>query len=287
MTITNAALAKKLTSKYKDQFKATKNRTFGLSKKDIGTENWKFRRLITNVMVSGSNEDNVITAAIEIFKQFPTMKDLGLATEAPLVKIMNANHVRFSKTKARNITAIAYHLNSIKSGVVPWESHVLEAMPGVGHHVAQTVRALAFDIPSFSVDLHVRRIAKRIGLATEKASDLKVEKACREGIRDCDILPAYSRSFVEFGKETCGATPDCGNCFIKKDCATGSGIAVKAVKKTAHKHAAVKDGRYGVVAGSSEIEYFVTVNGSKVSCNCKGYRFKRTCSHVKTISGEI
>lgn len=285
--IDNVELMTKLTAKYKKQFKATQNRTFGLAKKDIGTENWKFRRLITNVMVGGSNEDNVIAAAIEIFKQFPTMKDLGLATESPLVKIMNAHNVRFSKTKARNITAIAYHLFSDEFGVVPWESHVLEALPGVGHHTAQTVRGLAFNVPSFSVDLHVRRIAKRIGLATEKASDKAVEKALREGIRDCEILPAYSRAFVEFGKETCGAEPDCGNCFIKEQCNTGSGVAVKTPAKKAHKHIAVKDGRYGVVAGSSETEYFVTVNGDKVSCNCKGYRFKRTCSHVKTINGEV
>jgi endonuclease-3 len=287
MTITNAALAKKLTSKYKDQFKATKNRTFGLSKKDIGTENWKFRRLITNVMVGGSNEDNVIAAAELIFRSYPNPKALAHADRPVLVGIMNKNHVRFSKNKAVNITKVASIIENCEDGVVPRERELLESMPGVGPHVAQTVRALAFNVPSFSVDLHVRRIAKRIGLATEKASDLKVEKACREGIRDCDLLPAYSRAFVEFGKEICGAEPDCGNCFIKKDCATGSGIAVKAVKKTAHKHAAVKDGRFGVVAGSSETEYFVTVNGSKISCNCKGYRFKRTCSHVKTITGEI
>jgi endonuclease-3 len=249
MTISNADLVNKLTKKYKKQFTATRNRTFGLPKARINTNEWIFRRLITNVMVGGSNEDNVIAAATEIFKQYPTMKDLAIATKSPLVAIMNSHNVRFSGRKADYIVDIAIILIEQEGGIVPWESHVLEALPGVGHHVAQTVRALAFDMPSFSVDLHVRRIAKRIGLATEKASDSKVEKALREGIRDCDILPEYSRAFVEFGKETCAHTPDCANCFIKDECNTGSGVKADPVEAKVAKRKA-KTGKYEVVAGS-------------------------------------
>ena len=284
--IANNELAQLLTSKYKSQFKATQTRTFGLAEKDIGTENWKYRRLITNVMVAGSHEDLVISAAIEIFKQFPTMKDLGLATDDPLVKIMNSYHVRFSKTKAKNIRKVASIIANCEDGVVPSKREQLEAMPGIGRHTSSIVRALAFNTSSFGVDLHVRRIAKRIGLVGEKASDLNIEKLLSKGV-SADQLPAYSRGFVEFGKQICGATPSCGECCIKDQCATGSNLKVEKVAKKAHVHGTVKDGRYGIVAGSSEREYFVTVDGSKVSCNCKGYRFKRTCSHVKTVTGEI
>ena len=280
MTISSAELATKLTKKYKKQFKATRNRTFGLPAERIGTNEWTFRRLITNIMVGGSNEDNVIAASIEIFKKYPTMKELATATKTPIVKIMNAHKVRFSGRKADNIIDVAGLMITQECGTVPWESHVLEAMPGVGHHVAQTVRALAFDMPSFSVDLHVRRIAKRSGLVGEKANDSAVEKALREG-NDCFSLPEYSRAFVEFGKETCAHTPDCANCFIKDECNTGSGV--KAAPAKASK-VAVTDGTFAVVAGSSDREYTVTVKGSKISCNCKGYRFRRTCSHIKEIA---
>ena len=95
------------------------------------------------------------------------------------------------------------------------------------------------------------------------------------------LLAQYSRAFVEFGKETCAHTPDCANCFIKDECNFGSGVKAAPAKASTK---ALTDGTFAVVAGSSDREYTVTVKGSKISCNCKGYRFKRTCSHVKTIA---
>jgi len=42
----------------------------------------------------------------------------------------------------------------------------LTTFPGVGRKTANLVRALAFDIPSISVDIHVFRISKRLGWAS-------------------------------------------------------------------------------------------------------------------------
>ena len=279
MSLLNKQISKKLIPEYADQFKAVKARQFGLPKRQVGTNKWAFRRLITNVMVSGSNEDNVITAAEQIFKEYPTIKDLAIATKSPIVEIMNANHVRFSGRKADNIIDIAVKLITDHAGEVPADFKVLQALPGVGRHTSSTVRSLAFNMSDFGVDLHVRRIAKRIGLVGEKANDIDIEKELIKNVPK-EQLAAYSRAFVDFGKETCGADPDCANCFIKNQCNFGSGIKQAPVSKS---KITLKDGTFGVVAGSSDREYIVTVKGSKVSCNCKGYRFKKTCSHVKEI----
>ena len=282
----NTQLATKLTKKYSDQFTATRNRTFGLPKARINSNEWIFRRLITNVMVAGSNEDNVITATKEIFKQYPKMKDLAAATQSSLVEIMNRNNVRFSGRKANNIIDIAISIITQECGIVPHDRATLEAMPRVGRHTASTVLSLAFDMPSMGVDLHVRRIAKRIGLVGEKATDKKIEDILSKDV-DAELLAQYSRAFVEFGKEICGFDPDCAKCFLKAKCPTAQGT-VKVTKKAETVKVSGKkvvDGRYGIVAGSSDREYFVTVSGDKASCNCKGYRFKRTCSHVKEIAG--
>ena len=59
----------------------------------------------------------------------------------------------------------------------------------------------------------------------------------------------------------------------------------EATPKTVKTARAVKtgDGVYEIVAGSSEIAYNVTIKNGAASCNCKGYRFRRTCSHVKEV----
>ncbi len=283
--ISNKALARKLTATYESQFTSTQNRQFGLPKSKIGSNEWKFRRLITNVLVGGSNEDNVLVAVELIFAKYSNANGIATATVPALVKIMNANHVRFSTNKAKNIIKIANTIFLDHKGTVPSDRAILEAMPGVGRHVASTVRSLAFGMSAMSVDLHVRRIAKRIGLVDDKASDLKIENVLSKDV-DSDLLSAYSRAFVEFGKATCSHTPQCGDCPIKSQCATGSGVVTTPVKITVRAKTAVdvKEGRYAVVAGSSDKEYYVTVKASGISCNCKGYRFRRTCSHITEIA---
>lgn len=278
--ITSKALAKKFATKY-----TLPVRTFGLTKSHIGKSNWIFRRLITNVLVGGSNEDNAINAAEEIFANYSDCYGLAQANNFHIGKILNENQIRFSKRKANNVISVA-NIISHSEGEVPSDRNSLEALPGVGRHTASIVQALAFDIPAFGVDLHVRRIAKRLGLVSEKANDLSIENILMEGVAKKD-LAAYSRAFVDFGKEVCAKDPDCANCFLRTKCPTSLGTVVVTAKKSAIKitsGAKVADGRYGVVAGSSEKEYFVTVSGAKISCNCKGYRFKKTCSHVKEIA---
>jgi len=280
--ITNKQLATKLTAKYAKEFKAVKARTFGLTKKDIGSTEWNFRRLITNIMVSGSLESNVILAAREIFELYPTAQELAEADLAVLIEIMNENKVRFSHRKAGHVIDAAHIIVIKHGGEVPTSRHDLEVLPGVGRHTASTVRALAFNMPDFGVDLHVRRIAKRLQLVDEKANDISIEKTLSKGIAPED-LAAYSRAFVEFGKETCAKEPDCANCFLKSKCPVGTGVQTPTVSRNIE-YRELEAGNYAIVAGSSDKEYTVTVSTSgSPRCNCKGYRFKRTCSHVKAV----
>ena len=255
-------------------------RTFGLTKRAIGTEKWRLRRLTANILVGGSNEDNAIAATIEIFEQFPKITDIGAATVREIADILDKHRVRFSGRKAEYLIDTAIAIVVEHGGKVPHDRESLEAFPGVGRHTASIVRALAFEEQEFGVDLHVRRIAKRLGLVGEKDNDLTIENKLVKGVNP-ENYALYSRAFVEFGKETCGHTPDCNDCFLRSQCPTGSGVEVKKVPNTAKK---VEDGKYSVVAGSSDREYIVTVKGAKISCNCKGYRFRRTCSHVKEVA---
>jgi len=45
----------------------------------------------------------------------------------------------------------------------------LEALPGVGHKTASVVMSQAFEQPSFPVDTHIHRCAKRWGLSNGKS----------------------------------------------------------------------------------------------------------------------
>ena len=71
-----------------------------------------------------------------------------------------------SPTKARHIRALAEQLIRDHGGAVPSTLDALEALPGVGHKTASVVLNQAFGVPTFPVDTHIFRCARRWGLST-------------------------------------------------------------------------------------------------------------------------
>lgn len=73
-----------------------------------------------------------------------------------------------SNNKAKAIWKLSKDLIEKHKGKVPKSFKSLEALPGVGHKTASVVMAQAFHRPSFPVDTHIHRCAKRWGLSEGK-----------------------------------------------------------------------------------------------------------------------
>ncbi len=72
-------------------------------------------------------------------------------------------------TKSRAIYSLSAQLLRLHKGKVPKTFTALEALPGVGHKTASVVRSQAFKLPSFPVDTHIHRCAKRWRLSNGKS----------------------------------------------------------------------------------------------------------------------
>jgi endonuclease-3 len=71
--------------------------------------------------------------------------------------------------KAKAIHGLSRQLVSKHGGNVPADLEALEALPGVGHKTAQVVMAQACGVPSFPVDTHIHRLARRWRLSSGKS----------------------------------------------------------------------------------------------------------------------
>jgi endonuclease-3 len=74
-----------------------------------------------------------------------------------------------SPRKAAAIHKLSEMLVELHDGNVPCSFEELEALPGVGHKTASVVMSQAFGKPSFPVDTHIHRCAKRWGLSNGKS----------------------------------------------------------------------------------------------------------------------
>jgi endonuclease-3 len=86
--------------------------------------------------------------------------------------------VGFFRQKARALRGLAGRIGGDFHGQVPLNFRDLESLPGVGHKTASVVLGRCTGIPTFPVDTHVHRLARRWELSrgisvVETERDLK------------------------------------------------------------------------------------------------------------------
>src|SRR4051812_29233791 len=107
---------------------------------------------------------NIVTA--ELFKKYPTAKQLAAA---PLAQLENdIKRIGLFRNKAKNLQACCRALVEQHGGEVPSTMELLTELAGVGRKTANVVLGNAFATNhGVVVDTHVARLSQRLGLTKE------------------------------------------------------------------------------------------------------------------------
>src|SRR3989441_7075436 len=93
----------------------------------------------------------------------------------------------------------------------------LMALPGVGPKTADVVLAMAAGHPTFPVDTHIARIARRWNLV--RRTDYESIRAALERWTLPDKRTAWHLAIIAHGRTLCKAhNPRCGECPVRRDC---------------------------------------------------------------------
>ena len=123
----------------------------------------------------------------------------------------------FFRNKARNIQECCKQLVAKYRGQVPRTMDELLELPGIGRKTANVVLGNAYDVPGITVDTHVGRLSRRMGLTRETDAN-KVER---------DLMPIipkkewtmFSHRMIYHGRQVCYARkPNCEGCALAKVC---------------------------------------------------------------------
>lgn len=176
---------------------------------------YKPYELLVMVILSAQDSDrNINKIAPELFNAYPDMKALSKATAESLFPYVQK--VRSSRKKTSWLLEIA---NQIKNDAkIPTILDELTKLPGIGRKSANVImRELGVKAEGIIVDLHVVRVAPRLGLATG-TDPKKLEKQMMELLAPADWGEAgMAISFL--GRETCRPTnPKCDECVMSKVC---------------------------------------------------------------------
>jgi endonuclease-3 len=165
------------------------------------------------VVLSAQDSDrNINSLAPKLFEAFPDMKALSRATEELLHPYISK--VRNFGNKAKWLVEIAQRVKDNKN--IPLTHEGLTELKGIGSKSANVIlREAGKPAEGVIVDLHVVRVAPRLGIATG-ADPKKIEKQIMEILPKKDWDAGMSMSF--HGREICRPTPKCEICFMTDVC---------------------------------------------------------------------
>lgn len=158
--------------------------------------------LLIAVLLSAQCTDkrvNEVTPAL--FKLADRPEDMARKSVTDVLAIVRPCGLGPQKAKA--IVELSKILTDKFEGRVPQSLQELESLPGVGHKTAQVVMAQSFGIPSFPVDTHIHRLAKRWKLS--KANNVSVTERDLKDLFPMDHWNQLHLRIIFYGREHCTA----------------------------------------------------------------------------------
>jgi endonuclease-3 len=173
-------------------------------------------QLLISTILSAQCTDarvNMVTPAL--FKRFQTIHDFANADLKELQRFIKSTG--FFRAKARNIRACCRAIIEQFGGEVPEAMDDLLKLPGVGRKTANVVRGAGFDQPGITVDTHVGRLSRRLGLSDHK-DPAKVERDLM-GLVHQKHWTRFSLQLIFHGRRVCHARkPLCSECAMNAFC---------------------------------------------------------------------
>lgn len=170
-------------------------------------------QLMVMVVLSAQDSDrNINSLAPTLFEAYPNMQALAKATEETLFPYISK--VRNFGNKTKWLMGIAQQVK--KDAAIPLTLDDLIALPGIGRKSACVIlRESGKPAEGVIVDLHVVRVAPRLGIATG-TDPKKIEKQIIEVLPQKDWDAGMAMSFL--GREICRPKPNCEKCLMNTVC---------------------------------------------------------------------
>lgn len=171
--------------------------------------------LLVMVVLSAQDSDrNINKLAPDFFKAYPDMKALSRADAESLYPFISK--VRNFRNKTKWLLELSAQIKEDKN--IPTTMESLTELPGIGRKSANVImRETGVKEEGIIVDLHVVRVAPRLGIA--QGTDLKkIEKQMME-LLDPEDWGQVGMAISFLGREICRPTnPKCPECVMNNVC---------------------------------------------------------------------
>jgi endonuclease-3 len=172
-------------------------------------------QLLVMVVLSAQDSDrNINKLAPALFEAFPDMSSLSKADAESLYPFVQK--IRNFRNKTKWLLELSSTIKTDKN--IPTTLEALTQLPGIGRKSANVIlREAGLPAEGIIVDLHVVRVAPRLGIA-QGTDPKKLEKQMME-LLDPKEWGEVGMAISFLGRETCRPTnPKCPDCVMNTVC---------------------------------------------------------------------
>ncbi len=186
-----------------------------------------FKALIAAMLSAQTREEQTTAAANKLFALADNAAEMVALTDAQIFDAIKG--VAYPEPKARYVRDIAERVVA-NGGKVPETVDELIEYKGVGWKVAVLTLAMGYGrVEDITVDVHVGRIGKRLGLIPESVKQPPKMNDALKAVLPRAMWPTWNALMVMFGRNICLPTyPRCPKCPLNDLCPK---IGVTAVTK--------------------------------------------------------
>ena len=174
-----------------------------------------YQLLVATVLSAQCTDVRVNQVTPGLFARWPDAVAMAGAAQSDLEDVIRSTG--FFRSKAQSILELSADLVERYDGAVPGRLEDLVKLRGVGRKTANVVLGNAFDVPGITVDTHMGRLARRLGL-TVNDDPVAVERDLMELLERREWT-LWSHRVIFHGRRRCTARkPQCGACEIAALC---------------------------------------------------------------------
>jgi endonuclease III len=174
-----------------------------------------YQLLVATILSAQCTDKRVNLVTPALFTRYPNPEAMAAADETELIELIRSTG--FFRNKARSLVAACRDIVALHGGKVPGNLDELVKLHGVGRKTANVVLGNAFGVPGITVDTHLGRVARRLGL-TRADDPVKVEVDLMEVVPRAQWTD-FSHWMIHHGRALCAARkPKCEACPLAPVC---------------------------------------------------------------------
>ncbi len=186
-----------------------------------------FQMLIATILSAQTTDRSVNSVTPVLFARYPDAAALAHADPREVEAMIKPTG--FFHVKAKTIIACSKSLVERFHGAVPSRMEDLVTLPGVGRKTANVVLGVAFGVPGFAVDTHVKRLTRRLGL-TKSTDPVKIEAEVTRMLPP-EEWTGFGLRLILHGRRVCLArAPRCPECVLNDFCPSST-VRAKARRR--------------------------------------------------------